>query len=85
LFDSDAFIGLFNHFSYFLNFLDKIIDSVGGFKGAMLGLTGLMTKLFSSQIAKGIDNMMLSFKFGAKEMQAFKEETVKLMTNYKGL
>ena len=80
---SDEFIiNLIDGFSKFLNLLEKIIDSMGGFRGLMAGISALIFKIAGPQITNGFANMAMSLhsmtKSGQMEMKALKEETIRL-------
>ena len=56
LIDDKFFIALNDGFAGFLNLLDQIIDGFGGLKTLLPGIIGLLTNLFSSNIATGMVN-----------------------------
>lgn len=58
LLDDDFFITLTDGFADILNFLDKMIDSVGGLGGVLPGVIILMNKLFGDKIANGASVMV---------------------------
>lgn len=62
LLDDDFFIKLLNGLEKVLGFLDKLIDSAGGLRGILSGLSAILLSTFSQQAAKGIENMVYNMK-----------------------
>ena len=56
LINDQFFIKLNDGFAGFLDILNNIITGLGGMKGILLSLGGIITKVFSSQITNGIYN-----------------------------
>lgn len=75
LLDDDAFIGLLNSAEKILEFIDDIIDSVGGLKGVFLGLGALLTNLLGKQMQEGFSNIWMNFKQNTK---SFKKQMLDL-------
>ena len=57
LLDEDFFIGILNGLEKVLNYVDSVVDSLGGLKGALTTVGVIMTKVFSTQMAEGLRNM----------------------------
>lgn len=78
LLDDEFFIGLLNFGAEVLDTIDNVIDSLGGFKGVMLALGAIITRVFQQQIAGAISNMAYSIrmftKTGEKEIINRKRE-----------
>ena len=62
LLDDDFFIKLLDGFEKFLTLTDKIIDSMGGLKGVLAGVSAILLKTFSSQISQSLTNMAYNFQ-----------------------
>ena len=62
LLNDEFFIDVLNGFEKFLSLIDNLLDSMGGVKGALAGISALMFKMFSSQISQGIANMAYNMK-----------------------
>lgn len=78
LLDDDFFIDLLNGFEKFLSIIDKSIDSMGGLKGVLTGLSAILLKTFSGQAAKGLENLIYNMKmmtsYGQKSILAMKNQ-----------
>ena len=78
LLKDDAFIGLLNMVDKLLSGFSKMIDSVGGLKGVLLGLGAVVTKVFSTQISNGLrdmaTNLAMSTKSGREKIQNLRKE-----------
>jgi hypothetical protein len=48
LLNDDFFIDVLNSFEKFLGLIDHLLDSMGGVRGALAGISSLVLKLFSS-------------------------------------
>ncbi len=57
LLDEDFFIDVLNGLEKVLNYVDSVIDSLGGLKGVLATVSVVMTKVFSAQMAEGLRNM----------------------------
>lgn len=58
LISSDGFINLLNGAEKFIGLISKIIDSLGGLQGVLSLVGVIITKIFSNEIAMGIDNLV---------------------------
>lgn len=54
LINDEAWIDLTNTFADFLNLIERIVDSVGGLKGVLLGLGAIVAKHFGERIRNGL-------------------------------
>ena len=81
LLKDDFFISLLNGFEDFLSMLDKTIKSMGGLRGVMFGLSSVLLKTFSTQAAKGIQdmsyNLLMMSKSGQKLVTSMKDTAFK--------
>ena len=57
LLEDDFFIGLLNGFSELIGFIEGTVDALGGMKGVLLAIGAILTKVFSQQMAGGLQNM----------------------------
>lgn len=70
--DDDVFIPMLNGLAEMIQFVDRLIDGVGGLGGVMSGLGALGTAVFSKQIAGSLSNAAYGIKMmmpGAYEAQ----------------
>ena len=71
LLDDDFLIDIMNGLEKIISFTDQLIDSAGGLKGVLAGISAIVFKLFSSQISTGIQNMVYSLTpMKVKQQQA---------------
>jgi hypothetical protein len=47
LLDDKAFVGILNSFEDILNYIDNVIEGVGGLKGVLMTLGAVLTKVFA--------------------------------------
>lgn len=77
LISDEFFIDLQNNFADFLDIIDKAIDSMGGLKGVIALLGGVLLTAFSGQAARGLENMAYNIKmmtaWGQQEIMQTKE------------
>lgn len=77
LISDEFFIDLQNNFADFLDTIDKAIDSMGGLKGVVALLGGVLLTAFSGQAARGLENMAYNIKmmttWGSQEIMQTKE------------
>lgn len=57
LLDSDVFIGLLNGLEKVIGYVDTFIQKMGGLKGVLITLGGLMLNLFGESMTKGVQTM----------------------------
>lgn len=57
LIDPNIFKTALDGLSNMLNLVDKVIDSVGGLRGVLLGLSVIVTQIFQKQMAQGLQNL----------------------------
>ena len=62
LLDDEFFIDINNGFAKLINGVDIFVDSIGGAKGTLLLFGSIMTKMFSDDIAKGINNAIANIR-----------------------
>jgi hypothetical protein len=62
LLDDDFIIDLTNGFADFLSIIERLIDSMGGFKGVMTVVGAVMMKTFSADITKNLENMAYNIR-----------------------
>ena len=70
LLDDSFFIGLTNGLANVLDLTSKFIDSIGGLKGVLPLIGGLMLKAFGPQVADSLDNLVQNIKLKTKSGQA---------------
>ena len=77
LISDEFFIDLQNNFADFLDTIDKAIDGMGGLKGVIALLGGVLLTAFSGQAARGLENMAYNIKmmtvWGQQEIMQTKE------------
>ena len=77
LISDEFFIDLQNNFADFLDTIDKAIDGMGGLKGVVALLGGVLLTAFSGQAARGLENMAYNIKmmtaWGSQEIMQTKE------------
>ena len=66
LINDEAFIDLLNGVEKFINFIDNIIDRLGGLKGALAAIGVIVTKVFSQQLSQGLSTMAYNMKMMTK-------------------
>ena len=62
LIDDEFIIDLTNGFADFLDIIDRLIDSMGGFKGIMMVLGSVMMKTFSANMVTNLENMAYNIR-----------------------
>ena len=77
LLDDDFFIDLTNGLADFLGLLDNLLDSMGGAKGLLTGLSSILLNMFAGSAAKGLENMVYNFKtfIGLTQKEAMNIQT----------
>lgn len=70
LIEDEAFIGLLNGVEKVINFVDKLIDSLGGLKGTLAAIGTIVTKMFSQQLSQGLSNLAYNIKMSTKKGRA---------------
>lgn len=77
LISDEFFIDLQNNFANFLDTIDKAIEGMGGLKGVVALLGGVLLTAFSGQAARGLENMAYNIKmmtaWGQQEVMQTKE------------
>ena len=85
LLDDDFFIDLTNGLADFLGLLDNLLDSMGGAKGLLTGLSSILLNMFAGSAAKGLENMVYNFKsfvgLTQKEAVNIKQQAFSLASN----
>lgn len=69
LIDPDVFKVALNGLSGILGLVDKVIDSVGGLRGVLLGLGVIVTKVFQQQITQGLTTLAYNLNMHTKTGQ----------------
>ena len=59
--DTNTINNIFTFFTDIVKVLTKLADSIGGFKGLLLGLGSVLTRTFSGQISTSIADMIIKF------------------------
>ena len=62
LLDDDFFIDLTDGLADFLGLLDNLLDSMGGARGLLTGLSSILLNMFAGSAAKGLENMVYNFR-----------------------
>lgn len=77
LLDDDFFIDLTNGLADFLGLLDSLLDSMGGARGLLTGLSSILLNMFAGSAAKGLENMVYNFKtfIGLTQKEAMNIQT----------
>ena len=82
LINDEAIIDLLNGFEKILTTIDRTIDGLGGFNGAISALGAIFFKVFSKQISEGLNNFrynLMSSKKQLEEFEQFKAKTSKML------
>ena len=61
LIDDNFFIGLSDNFAKLLEVIDKVINSMGGVKGVLASVGGILLSLYASKMPAAIDNLKANF------------------------
>lgn len=77
LIDDDFFIDMANGFSDLLDKTKVFLDTIGGVKGVLLALSGVLLNTFSGAAAQGLENMIYNLRsfIGLTQMDATKLQT----------
>ena len=62
LLNDDFFIDMTNAIEKVLTLFDGFLDSIGGAKGLLFGLSSILLNTFNGAAAKGLENMVYNFK-----------------------
>ena len=86
LLDDDFFIKLLDGLEKTLSFLDRIMESAGGLKGILFGLSAILTRTFNEQISAGMVNMAYNLRnltgAGREAALATKREAASMLDRY---
>ena len=86
--NSDMFIGGANVLAGFLDVLDDTIEASGGLGSVMLGIGGILTRVFNTQIINGfsnaINNIKITFGGWEKAISQAREELENLPKTFPG-
>lgn len=83
LINDEGFITILNHIEHFLDYIDNMIDSVGGLSGVLTTLGAILTKVFSAQIAQSITNMATNLKLMSQSgRESYQKERSKTITGF---
>lgn len=81
LIDDEFIIDLTNGFADFLSIIERLIDSMGGFKGVMLVVGSIMMKTFSADMTRSLENMAYNIRSmsagGKKEILDLRQDANK--------
>lgn len=84
LLKDEFFIDLTNGMEKILTLFDNFIDSIGGVKGLLFGLSSILLHTFSGAAAQGLENMVYNLKsflgLAAKEAMATQNKVLNLAT-----
>lgn len=69
LLDDNFFIGLTNAFTKVVESISNIIDALGGLKGIIPLISGMLFKMFGPDLTTSIDNFVLKIQEGSKKGQ----------------
>ena len=67
--DSSEFYGLIDGLTSVLDLIDKLVDSIGGGSAALTAFGAIATKVFSKQMASGLNNMLQNFSVDKKRAE----------------
>ena len=86
LLDDDFFIDLTNGLADFLGLLDNLLDSMGGARGLLTGLSSILLNMFAGSAAKGLENMVYNFRsfIGLTEKEAMSTKQ-RVMSEVRGI
>ena len=62
LLDDKFFINLSDTFAKILDFINKLINALGGVQGLIAGAGSLILKLYGNQLFQGIEKLIYNFK-----------------------
>jgi hypothetical protein len=62
LINSDSFITILDGFSSIINLVEKMVDGLGGAGGTLAMFGGILTKVFTPQIAQSVGSMASSIR-----------------------
>ena len=86
--DDKAFITILKSIEGTLNYVNNLIDALGGLGGVLTTIGALLTKVFSAQISQGITNMAHNIRMltaaGREQIQQEKERTITEFANAMG-
>ena len=72
LLNDDFFIDLLDGFEKLIGLADKFIDSIGGVRGVLAGLSTILFSVFNKQMAEGLNNLAYNIKgrLGINDLEA---------------
>ena len=80
LINDDFFIDVLSGIEKILGFVDNLIDKLGGLKGVLMVIGTIVTKVFSQQLATGIQNMAYNIQMmtatGRKKVTQERNEAI---------
>lgn len=83
LINDKAFIQINNAISTVIDSIGNMIDALGGLDGLLLSIGTVVTKVFSQQIGKSIENMLYSIRMvfgkGKEELQKMQQDSIKTL------
>ena len=76
--DSSEFYGFIDGLTSALDLVDKLVDAIGGGSAALTAFGAIATKVFSKQMASGLNNMLQNFSVDKqrKENDRFRQQTL---------
>lgn len=84
LVDTDSVNNITDSFTFLLDKTTNFIDAIGGGEGVLLGFGAIATKVFSNQIAQGLESVISKFgnaKSNAAQLNAEIENTKIILAN----
>ena len=66
LLNDDFFIDTLNSIEKIINFVDRLIDNLGGLKGVLTAIGAIVTKVFANQLSQGLTNIVYNVKMLTK-------------------
>ena len=67
LLSDDFFIKFLNNIEQLLDFVNKLIDKIGGLKGVLAAAGTIMTKVFSEQLSKGLNDTIYNLSMRSEK------------------
>ena len=81
LINDEFFIDLLNNIEKIIQFVDSLIDKMGGLRGVIFTLSTLLTKVFQNQLAQGLTNVAYNIqmmtKSGRQKIQDERSDYIK--------
>ena len=78
--DDKFFIKITDGFADFLDIISNTVDALGGMKGVLSGLGGILLMTFGPQLSANITNFVNKLKFTTEEAKQMKLQTAELLS-----